>query len=105
MNNLSINAFEISGDKLKQVIFMPHGVLIHDNEWITFIPSPMVKAMIHKLTNYEGKRKVVFASLEFDKIQKLSDNEQYIVWIAKDVMNIHRAETYEYIMSIYGTTF
>jgi len=105
MSNLTINAFEISGDKLKQLVISPNGVLIHDGEWVTFIPSPIVKIMMYRLTNYEGNRKVVFASIQFDKIQQLNDNEKYIVWIAKDVMNIHKNETYEFVMSIYGNTF
>jgi len=104
MNNLSINAFEIYGEKLKSLIFASDGVLIHDKNNVTFIPSPMTFIKTTTVEIYKGENKVVFASFGFDKIKQLSNNERYIVWIAKNIINIHRADSYEFVISIYGRT-
>jgi hypothetical protein len=103
--NFTINAFEIRGESLKSTICSSEGVLVHDGENVIFIPTPMNIIKVHKPIANTGSRKVVFASPNFDKIQMLNDNENYIVWIAKDIINIHRAGSYEFVMSIKGRTF
>jgi len=102
---MNINAFEIRGESLKTLICSSEGVLVHDGENAIFIPSPLNLIRTHKPLANSGSRKVVFASTNFDEIQMLNDNENYIVWIAKDIINIHRAGSYEFVMSIKGRTF
>jgi hypothetical protein len=72
---------------------------------VTFIPSPQTKVTTQRINTYVAKTKTVFASKDFDRIRQLSDNEEYIVWIAKDIINIHKAKTYEFVMSLNGKTF
>jgi hypothetical protein len=103
--NLTINAFEIRGNSLKSLVCSSEGVLVHDGENIIFIPTPMNVIRTHKAIANISSGKAVFASLNFDKIQMLNDNENYVVWIAKDIINIHRAGSYEFVMSIKGRTF
>jgi len=100
--SLKLYAFKENGGTLKQIIFSSEGVLIYNGDTVFFIPSSQTKIMMHRVKDYTLKELVLFASKDFGKIQMLNDNDDYIIWITKDVINIHKADTYELVMTIFG---
>jgi hypothetical protein len=99
--SLKLYAFKENGGTLKQLIFSSEGVLIYNGDTVFFIPPSQSKIVMHKPKDYTEKELILFVSKDFGKVQML-DNDDYIFWITKDAINVHKADTYELVMIIYG---
>jgi len=85
-----VNGFHIKGKALKRLIFSSSGVLTYEGKRLTFLSLPEMKKTIYEPVDYQAEEKVVFASNEFEKVQKLDDDEVYLIVFTKRMMQIHR---------------
>jgi len=85
-----INGFHIKGKAIKRLIFSSSGVLSYEGKRLTFLSLPEMKKAIIEPVDYSAEEKVVFASNQFEKIQKLDEDEVYLIIFTKGMMQIHR---------------
>jgi len=96
------NATKIRGKDLKSLVFSPTGVLTFQGRVLTFMSCPDMKTKELRPTYYPAENKAVFASKEFDKIQTLDDDTEYIISFDGIVLNIYKETVYNHVLSILG---
>jgi len=96
------NATKVLGKSLKQLVFSPTGILVFEGRVLTFMSCPELKVKELRPTTYPAETKAVFASKEFDKIQQLDDNTEYIISFDGIALNIYKETIYNHVLSIMG---
>jgi len=90
----NVNAFEIKGKDLKQTIFSPFGILVYEGRQLFFKSLTDMKETVYRPTSHPAEYKDVFLSKEFDKVQQLDDDTDYLVTILNGAIIIHRENIY-----------
>jgi len=73
------NEVTVKGKDLKYLIYKPSGILIyHDNKLVFVANDDPIKLVLPNLPN-KTKEKFVFISDEFNAINELDDNEEYLL--------------------------
>jgi len=96
------NATKVLGSSLKSLIFSKEGILVFEGRVLTFVSCPDFKVKTLRPTAYPAEHKSVFISKEFDKVQQLEDNVEYIISFDGIALNIYKETIYNPIMSIMG---
>jgi hypothetical protein len=74
-----VNAVKVKGKDLKSLIHKGRGVLgYRGNELVYVAFDDPIKLVLSHLSQ-KAEEKVVFISDEFEKVQQLNDNEEYLV--------------------------
>lgn len=98
-----IDGFVIKGKDLKKTIFSPFGIVIFDGYQLIFKSLPDMKETVYRPTSDKSESKVVFISKNFDKVQMLNDDEDYLVLFFDWNIIIHKQNIYgEVETMIYG---
>ena len=98
----SWNATKIKGKDLKSLVFSPSGVLVFEGNTLTFMACPEMKVKVFRPTVYASETKAVFASKNFNIVQQLEDDKEYIISFDWLFLNIYKETIYNHIMSIPG---
>jgi len=96
----NVDGFTIKGKDLKKTIFSPFGILVFEGNELIFKSLPDMKVSIYRPTSDKSETKVVFLSKNFDRIQTLSDDEDYLVLFFKENMIIHQKNIYGEVVAI-----
>lgn len=97
-----MNAFEIKGKDLKKTIFSNFGILVYEGRELIFKSLTDMRETVYRPTSHEEEYKVVFLSKEFDKIQQLEDDKDYLVTILNGMMIIYEGNIYGNYIIING---
>jgi len=74
-----INAVIVKGKDIKSLIYRPAGVLVYrDNELVFLGFDDPIKLVLDHLPQ-KAEEKAVFVCYEFNKVQKLRDDEEYLL--------------------------
>ncbi|MCG2868989.1 MAG: hypothetical protein L7H07_02880 [Candidatus Nanopusillus sp.] len=98
----NVNAFEIKGKDLKKTIFSPFGILVYEGRELIFKSLPDLKFAVYRPTSHPAEYKEVFLSKEFDKVQQLEDDTDYLVTILNGAIIIHKHNIYGDYVVIQG---
>jgi len=90
----NVDAFEIQGKDLKKTIFSPFGILVYEGRELIFKSLPDMRTTVYRPTSHPCLGKVVFLSKEFDKVQQLEDNTEYLVEFLNNIIIIHKENIY-----------
>jgi len=96
------NATKVLGKSLKSLIFSKQGVLLFEGYVLTFMSCPEMQIKQLRPTTYPAEHKTVFASKEFDKVQQLEDNTEYIISFDGLFLNIYKETIYNPVLTIQG---
>jgi hypothetical protein len=96
------NATKIRGSALKSLVFSKEGILVFEGRVLTFVSCPDFKSKTLRPTTYPAEHKAVFISKEFDKLQQLEDNVEYIISFDGLVLNVYKETIYNPVLSIVG---
>jgi len=96
------NATKVMGSALKSLIFSKEGILVFEGRVLTFVSCPDFKTKTLRPTTYPAEQKAVFISKNFDKIQQLEDNVEYIISFDGLVLNVYKETIYNHVLSIVG---
>ena len=74
-----INAVRVKGKDIKSLIHQPKGVLVYRANELVFVAfDDPIKLVLSHLPQ-KAEEKTVFISEEFNKVQKLNNEEEYLV--------------------------
>ena len=96
------NATKIMGSTLKSLVFSKEGILVFEGRVLTFVSCPDFKTKSIRPTTYPAEYKSVFISKEFDKLQQLEDNVEYIISFDGIALNVYKETIYNPVLSIIG---
>jgi len=98
-----IDGFTIKGKDLKKTIFSSFGIVVFEGRELIFKSLPDMKTSVYRPTSDKSETKVVFLSKDFDKIQLLNDDENYLVLFFDSNIIIHQENIYgEVVLMISG---
>jgi hypothetical protein len=79
-----INAVRVKGKDLKSLIHRSKGILVYSGNELVYVAfDDPIKLVLSHLPQ-KAENKTVFISEEFDKVQKLNDDEEYLLVFKED---------------------
>jgi len=92
----------VLGKDLKNLLICSTGVLIFEGKDIHYIPieDPICRVLTNVCRKIKGKK--VFISSEFDKVQRLEDNKEYLITLGNLGLEVWNKDKSKFILNIDG---
>ena len=92
----------VKGKDLKGLLHLNKGVLVYKGNKLTFVAYEDPIRLVLSNLNEKAKEPITFISEEFDKVNALNDNEDYIIDFKDNIMEVWDKNREHIVLAIIG---